>query len=476
MDTVLYWNDIALEANRTTHTTGEPREAVTQGPTGSARALAIVHLAIHDAYFGINPGHECYLGSGLPEAGAGADHDAAISAAAHATLSALYPTQKAYFDAAHAAAGLAQVPGRAAGHTFGSKVAARILALRAGDPGRGDDGYAASHAFGTHQKDPDSSAESYDAPFYGAGAHCFAVTRRHHLDAPPQPGSEEYLRALRQVRAKGIAPQLMGTLPADLREQARTAEETVIGQFWGYDGAKGLGTPPRLYNQIVRKIAEVRRNDTAANARLFALLNVAMADAGILAWHDKYFYDMWRPVRGVRDHRTVGGSGCTDGEVLPAEADTEWLPLGAPNTNNPGTKNTSPNFPAYPSGHATFGAAALQSVRRFYGQGAWGADNLADGIEFISDELDGVSTDNTGTVRSKVVRTFPGGMWQMIEENGRSRVYLGVHWEFDAFAADAQGRIDLGRNIGGVRLGLDIADDIATHGMRAAAAAGPAAS
>ncbi|MGH3620920.1 MAG: hypothetical protein ACRDQ5_03905 [Sciscionella sp.] len=472
----MFWNEVATEADRTTHTTGAPSEAGVQGPVGSSRALAIVHLAMHDAYFGINTElYEPYLGADLPSVSAGADADAAIAGAAHATLSALYPTQKAFFDARHAAAGLLAGKPDADGHIFGRKVAAKILALRKNDPGLGDDGYASSVARGHHRQDPDNPGQGFYAPFYGAGSRNFAVTTRHQLDQPPQPGESEYTQALRQVRAKGITPQLIGTLPADLLP-SRTPTETSVGLFWGYDGAKGLGTPPRLYNQIIRQVADAQGNDVAKNARLFAVVNTAMGDAGILAWNDKYFYDLWRPVLGIREHDPSSGPTGVGGDVLDPDADPGWLPLGAQKTNNVGQKNFTPNFPSYPSGHATFGGAAFQSVRQFYGQGELGPDDLADGLEFVSDELNGINVDNTGTVRQRRVRKFPGGLWQIIEENGLGRVLLGVHWVFDAFAVTENGEIDLTQNIGGVRLGLDIANDIAVNGLKAAAAAGPAMS
>ena len=137
------------------------------------------------------------------------------------------------------------------------------------------------------------------------------------------------------------------------------------------------------------------------------------------------------------------------------------MPLGAPNTNRI-AKNVTPNFPAYPSGHATFGAAAFHITRLFYGVNAGDrkSDNLFDDLDFVSDELNGVNTDNKGAVRPRHVRYFPRGLWQMIEENGRSRVYLGVHWLFDASREDQNGDLDLTQNIGGVPLGLKIAEDI----------------
>ncbi|MFD9701391.1 phosphatase PAP2 family protein [Lentzea sp. NPDC059081] len=475
MDPILYWNEVAAEADRTTHTTLPASELGVRGGPGGARANAIVHLAMHDAYFGIHTGqYEPYLGDDLPEVSTEADAAAAIASAAHATLSALYPTQKTFFDAKHTAAGLIAGKADVAGHDFGRKVAAKVLALRKNDPGFGDNGHSFSVAPGHHRQDPDNPKQGFYGPFYGAQSACFAATSRHHLDAPPELGSAEYEQAVKQVRAKGIAPHLMGTLPADLFSE-RTPNETAIGLFWGYEAASGVGTPTRLYNQIIRKVAVAQGNDTAQNARLFALVNAAIADATILCWADKYVYDLWRPVLGIREHDSSTGPAGVGDAALDSDADPFWLPLGAQATNVTGGRNFTPSFPAYPSGHATEGGAAFQTVRHFYGQTQYGPDNLADNLEFVSDELDGISTDTTGNVRTRVVRTFPGGMWQMMIEQGFSRVFLGVHWVFDAFAVDEDGDVDLSRNIGGVKLGMDVADDIATNGLKAANAAGPTA-
>ncbi|MDQ3637663.1 MAG: DJ-1/PfpI family protein, partial [Actinomycetota bacterium] len=103
----------------------------------------------------------------------------------------------------------------------------------------------------------------------------------------------------------------------------RTANQTLRGIYWAYDGASGLGTPPRMYNQIVRKVAENipnpdnpggEVNTPEQNARLFALLNVAMGDAGILAWDQKYIHDLWRPVVGIREHDESTGPAADQGE------------------------------------------------------------------------------------------------------------------------------------------------------------------
>jgi vanadium chloroperoxidase len=313
MDQILYWNDVSLEANLVSHTNGKNEQT---GPTLSSRALAIVHLAMYDAFVGVSVAAGStsltpYLPSpplppGPPPP---ASVDAAIAAAAHATLSKLFPSQKPFFDLKHAQSGLPG-PGLKEGHEFGVRVAQEMLDDRKDDPGAGDDGYAASVARGAHRPDPDNPDQGFHAPFYGARSKLFAATMRHKLAPPPQPSiapPDAYTKALEEVRRKGIAPELMGTLPSG--SSRRTVDQTLIGVYWAYDGAVGLGTPPRLYNQIVRKLAEKNSNTLEANARLFALVNTAMADAGILSWEQKYIHDLWRPVVGIREHDPSMGPG-----------------------------------------------------------------------------------------------------------------------------------------------------------------------
>ncbi len=466
MDHILYWNNAALEANRRdfSNVSGTDKPSPEQGgPTLSSRALAIVHLAMYDAHAGVinSAALPRYLSAPLNPA-AGASAAAAVAAAAHACLSALYPRQKPHFDAAHLAAGLAG-SGLAEGHAFGLAVGQAMLSDRAGDPNASDNGYAASMQPGAHRPDPANPGQGFHAPFYGARSKGFAITARHELDAPPALSSAEYDKSLKQVRGKGIVPELMGTLPATFSK--RTVDETLIGLYWAYDGPRELGTPPREYNQIVRAIAIEKNNSIDDNARLFALVNTAMGDAGILAWDQKYIHDFWRPVLAIREHdASMGPAAPTPTHNIDNDCDPAWLPLGSPASNS-SDRNFTPPFPAYPSGHATFGAAAFHIVRLFYGVavGNHATDTVYTG-PFVSDELNGVTRDNAGNVRPRHVRAFPRGLWQMIEENGFSRVFLGVHWSFDAFALDATGKPDVTRNIGGVPLGLKIAEDIFAAG------------
>src|SRR5262249_39280204 len=150
---------------------------------------------------------------------------------------------------------------------------------------------------------------------------------------------------------------------------------------WAYDGTPSLCAPPRLYNQITVKIAEQRHSNFVELARLLALVNTAMADAGIAIWESKYFYLFWRPITGIRES-DVGTGPTKLGDANPAtHGDPPFSPLGAPATNLQGP-NFPPPFPAYPSGHAGFGGALFQTLRRFYG-----TDRIA--FTFVSDELNG---------------------------------------------------------------------------------------
>jgi vanadium chloroperoxidase len=438
--------------------------------------LAIVHLAMYEAFATAsgNPAglpHYLVPASQVALVGA-ATPSAAVAGAAHRALSVLYPRQQAFFDARLGAFAIPAGPANANGFAFGRAVADRLLQVRSSDPLVGNTPLPAAAPKPSHRSDPQSPLQPAHGALYGT-LHPFASANNLALDPPPYGGGTDakYLAALRQVKAKGIAAELSATVSSAAR---RTTDESMIGVYWGYDGAKNLGTPPRLYNQVIRELVATRvpALTVGQQARLFALVNAAMGDAGILCWREKYRHNFWRPVVGVREHDPSMGSGAVAGNPLSADCDSGWLPFGAPNSNRIGN-NFTPPFPAYPSGHATFGAAAFGVARHYLERlqtgnpnalAANGADNFFSG-GFVSDECNGVTTDSHGVVRPRHLRSFPGGLWQMIVENGRSRVFLGVHWIFDAFAVNAAGDPNLADNIGGVKLGLDIASSVITSGM-----------
>src|SRR5256714_6899486 len=166
-------------------------------------------------------------------------------------------------------------------------------------------------------------------------------------------------------------------------------------------------------------------------ARLLALINVSMADAGIAIWESKFFYQLWRPVTGIRESDPgTGPSGTGDGNSA-TTGDSLFRPLGAPASNLTGP-NFTPPFPAYPSGHAGFGGALFETLRRYYHQ-----DDIS--FTFTSDEFNGTTVDNTGILRALKPRAF-SSLSQAEEENGQSRIYLGIHWSFDKTQGIAQGR------------------------------------
>src|SRR5439155_23904518 len=126
----------------------------------------------------------------------------------------------------------------------------------------------------------------------------------------------------------------------------------------------------------------------------------------------------------------TGPTGAGDGNSA-TTGDVSFSPLGAPASNLNGP-NFTPPFPAYPSGHAGFGGALFQVLRKFFG-----TDNIP--FTFVSDELNGVTRDYDGNVRPLRPRSFTS-LSQAEEENGQSRIYLGIHWVFYKTEGIAQGR------------------------------------
>src|SRR5439155_98820 len=140
-----------------------------------------------------------------------------------------------------------------------------------------------------HNEDPLHPGQGFLGPGWG-NVTPFALTSGSQFRAPAPPAltSKAYADAFNEVKALGGDGIITPTV--------RTPEQTIVGIFWGYDASPNLGTPPRAYNQIARIIAQQQGNTEVQNARLFALVNLAMADAAIAAWDTKYEYSFWRPI------------------------------------------------------------------------------------------------------------------------------------------------------------------------------------
>jgi PAP2 superfamily len=424
---------MAIDASGLDHTPvadGEDRVFGEQfGPTRASRAMAIVHIAMFEAVNAIAGRNRSY--AGVEAASPATSMDAAVAQAAHDTLAALFPSQKASFDH-QLARDLSTVhdrDSRELGIALGQRAAAAILALRARDgsarpePRVGVD-FITGNEPGDWRQDPISRAPiALGAHWNAVKPFVLASSKQFRVGPPPALGSAEYAAAFAEAKALGGDGIVTPTL--------RTPEQTEIGIFWAYDGTPSLCAPPRLYNQIAMQIANQMGTDVVSLARLLALLNAAMADAGIAVWESKYHYEFWRPITGIRESdQGTGPTGAGDGNAATL-GDPTFVPLGAPASNLTGP-NFTPPFPAYPSGHAGFGGALFEMLRRFYGR-----DDIA--FSFVSDEFNGVTLDHNGNVRPLTPRSF-ASLSEAEEENGQSRIYLGIHWAFDKTQGIAQGR------------------------------------
>jgi hypothetical protein len=422
VDEVLHWNGVMMQAEANEYNPAIVSSPDQPGPTRTARAFAIESAATYDAVNSIDGSYTPYLAK-IPHA-RGASIEAAASQAAHDTLVALFPKQQAMFDT-NLTESLAAIPNGAAkrrGIAVGREAASNILADRANDGSGADMTYVPINLPGYHQLDPLHPGQGFLTPQWGE-VRPFVLGSSNQFRSSGRVGetpaqrlaflnSSEYTQAYNEVRAVG-----------EKDSTVRTPDQTQIGIFWAYDGSPDLGTPPRSFDQVTRVIAVQEGNTEVQNARLFALVNIAMGDAGIAIWETKYFYSFWRPIVGIRNADSTGNPYTAQ--------DPDWEYLGAQADNGSGT-NFTPNFPSYDSGHATFASTTFQVLRDFYGR-----DSIP--FSFQSDEYNGVTRDDTGAVRPPVTRSY-NYLSQPEFEVHDSRIYLGIHWRFDQDEGTLQGR------------------------------------
>lgn len=385
-DPALYWNQVVLDAVRTTSTP----------PPAAARALAMVNTAVFDAVNAANGGK--YYGYGSSYAGGvPASTRVAAATAAHAVLKQLFPSQTATFNSALAQslALEADPAALAAGQTLGTQTAGAILAARANDGASAIVPYTPGADLGEWRPTPPNYAPAalpqwrFVTPFTMASADQFR--------APPPPAldSADYAAAVNEVQELGSATSA-----------TRTADQTAIAYFW-IDNA-GTATPPGHWLIIAGEVAQQQGLDTLDASRLLALTSLAVADAGIAAWDTKYEYELWRPIDAIRNADQDGNDGTT--------LDALWTPLIA-----------TPNHPSYVSGHSTFSGAGAEILDQFFDLD----------FNFCSpDELD-----------SDIVRCW-NSFDAAAAEAGRSRIYGGIHYSFDDVSGQAIGNA-VARNVFG---------------------------
>jgi membrane-associated phospholipid phosphatase len=367
-DVVTTWNTAALSAIRIDRTP----------PPRASRALAILHTSIYDAVNGLSRTHETYFVQSMVPASA--SKEAAASAAAHKVLVTLFPAHAQRFDDLHAEtlAAISNDPQKTRGIAWGESVADQILAWRANDNADAIIVPPSGSGPGFWVPTPPAFAPyllpqwGFVAPFGMASSSSFRPL------GPPALASAKWVANYNEVKAFGAA---VGSV--------RTAEQSEIALFWA-DGA-GTETPPGHWNHIAQQVGAAMGNTMEQNTRLFALMNIAMADAAICAWDAKYIYDFWRPVTAIR-------AGDSDGNPA-TDPNPAWSSFVV-----------TPPFPDYVSGHSTFSAAAATVLAMFYG---------TDNISFTtgSDFLPGV------------FRSFPS-FSAAAHEAAISRVYGGIHFRF----------------------------------------------
>jgi membrane-associated phospholipid phosphatase len=316
-DVVTDWNNAALDTIRTGKVP----------PPIASRSLAILHTSIYDAVNGIARTHKPYLVQSFGSASA--SREAAASAAAHMVLVNLFPDSTSSFDTLHATivAAIPNGPQKTAGLMWGEFVAAQILASRAYDGSNVTVLPPSGSGPGVWVPTPPAFAP-YLLPQWGfVVPFAMSSSSQFRPPGPPSLDSAEYAADYNEVKELGAA---VGS--------TRTEEQTLIALFWA-DGA-GTETPPGHWNSIAQIIADVRGNTLEQNARLFALLNIATADAAICAWDAKYTFHFWRPVTAINF-------------VEPGLNWTSFI--------------TTPPFPDYVSGHSTFSGAAATVLELFYG-------------------------------------------------------------------------------------------------------------
>ncbi|MFZ4431140.1 MAG: Ig-like domain-containing protein, partial [Phycisphaerales bacterium] len=375
------WNNALLEASRLT---GE-------APPQASRSFAMVAAAMYDALNAVN-GASSFLYARVA-APALASAPAALIAAARRMMDHLFAPQSATFAALYNTQ-IASIPAgqsRSDGIAVGEEVADIIIALRENDGSRDYVEYLPGTTSGQWQPTGPTFAPAVLPQWADLTPFAMNAPDQFRPAGPWALTSAQYAADLNEVKSLGSATS-----------SSRTADQTAIARFWA-DGA-GTYTPAGHWNQIATAIAQSQGLTLFDTARLMAQLNVAMADAAIVAWNAKYTYNQWRPITAIRN-ADQDGNAATD-------QDRNWASL----------INTPP-FPDYLSGHSTYSGAAERILASTFGQN----------FSFTSRAFS-LPGDAPGALR-----TF-NSFAQAAEEASVSRVYGGIHFRQSCSDGLAAGR------------------------------------
>ncbi len=376
---VIQWNRELLVIVRT-----PGAQSPTVHPT---RSFAIMHAAIYDAVNAVDKTHRPYLVrvSGVPR---DASKESAAAAAAHEVLVALYPAFKASLDA-QLQQSLAQIrddKGKTEGVLLGQSVADSILAARSSD---GSSAQPIPYVFGTAPGDYQSTPPNFPPQpqfTHWSRVTPFALERANQFRPSPPPAltSDTYSDAFNQIKSLGIA-----------NSTTAIADEALTGRFWN-------GAIQNYWNEIAQTLSMAHGLTTAQNARVFALLNLSLADDVIAFYDAKYTYNFWRPVTAIR---------AADPAINPETiADPNWLPE---------VGKTAPD-PSYPGAHAVISASAAELLISFF-------------------EMDHADLNVTSEVLPGVQRSFTS-ISAAAEEATLSRIFAGQHFRSDLTAGQRLGR------------------------------------
>ena len=349
-------------------------------PTPASLHMAMVQGAIYDAVNGIDRSHRPYLV--LPAAQPWDSMDAAAATAAYRVLVNIVLAQLPTLEPLYAAS-LAAVPDGAAkdgGIAAGEAAAAAMIAARTNDGRFGSFRFTASLAPGAWR--PELPLFISDPFAWAAYVKPFLIESpsQFRSDGPNALTSDAYTADFAEVKAVGAR-----------NNSTRTADQTEQALYWGAEH----GT--LLWGRIIRTISANEGLSVSQNARLFAMVQLASADANISCWNDKAHWSSWRPITAIRLADTDGNPA--------TDADPAWEPLLA-----------TPPFPEHPSGHTCGSGAIVASLQNFFG---------TDKIAFTAFGA------GSGTWRSY------SRLSETIKEIIDARVYAGIHFR----TADVQGAI-----------------------------------